>query len=175
MKRILIALLFSVGAFAVQAQTSQMKIGYVDVDQILAQMPEGKEIDSELRSLNTQLQNQLQAKIKEYQDKVQRLQENNPSGNLPEAQMNELAQMEQNIQQFQQSAQQSMERKRNELMEPVFAKIGNAIETVAKANGYTHVLNGNIGGMDIVLYARQDYEISNLVLKELGVTPSPNR
>lgn len=172
MKKVLVALLFSIGALAVQAQTTaQMKIGYADVDYILAQMPEAKQVESELQSLNTQLQSQLQAKVQEYQQKLQSYQQSAAGMGdvVRQDKEEELMQLEQNIQKFQQNAQQSMEKKRNTLMEPLYTKLGNAIEKIAKANGYTHVLNGQIGGIDIVLYADQQYDVSNIVLKELGV------
>lgn len=171
MKKVLFALLFSVGAFAVQAQSSPMKVGYADVDFILSQMPEAKQVESELQTLNTQLQTQLQAKIQEYQQKLQAYQEG--AATMADAiradKEEELVSLEQNIQKFQQSAQQSIERKRNTLMEPLYTKLAGAIESVAKANNYTHVLNGQIGGIDIVLYATQEYDVSNLVLKEMGI------
>lgn len=173
MKRILIAVLVCFGALNVQAQSSPMKIGYADVEYILSQMPEARQVESELQAHSQQLQNQLQAKVKEYQNKVQAYQQNAPTmvDAVRQDTEQELAQIEQNIQQFQQQAQRSIETKRNTLMEPLYTKLGNAIETVAKANNYTHVLNGQLGGVDIVLYAVEEYDISDIVLKELGVTP----
>ena len=172
MKKLLVVLLFSTAAFAVQAQTASMKIGYADVDYILSQMPEAKQVESELQGLNSQLQTQLQSKVQEYQQKLQTYQQT--AASMADAiradKEEELVQLEQNIQKFQQSAQQSMEKKRNTLMEPLYTKLGDAIESVAKANGYTHVLNGQIGGIDIVLYASQEFDVSNLVLKEMGIS-----
>jgi outer membrane protein len=44
---------------------------------------------------------------------------------------------------------------------------------VAKDNGYTHIFNSGQPdvGLNILLYARDEDDISNLVLKELGITP----
>lgn len=173
MKKILIAILVCFGALGVQAQSTPMKIGYADVEYILTQMPEARQVESDLQAHNQQLQNQLQAKVKEYQNKVQAYQQNAPDM-IPEVRQDteqELAELEQKIQQFQQQAQRSIEQKRNTLMEPLYTKLGNAIEIVAKANNYSHILNGQLGGVDIVLYAVEEYDVSDDVLKEMGVTP----
>lgn len=173
MKRILVAVIVCFGALSVQAQTSPMKIGYADVEYILSQMPEAKQVEADLQAHNKQLQNQLQAKITEYQQKVQTYQQNAQTmiAEVRQDKEQELAQLEQNIQQFQQQAQLSLENKRSTLMEPLYTKLGNAIESVAKNNNYTHILNGQLGGVDIVLFAQDQYDVSDEVLKALGVTP----
>lgn len=157
-----------------QAQT--IKIGYADVDYILSQMPEAKEVQSELEAHNTQLQNQLQAKYQEYQQKLQAYQQGaaNMIDAVRQEKETELAQLEQRIQKFQQDAQGSLQKKSQSLMEPIYAKVGAAIEAVAKENGYAYILNGQIGGMDVVLYADEKHDVSDLVLKNLGVTPAPS-
>ncbi len=176
MKNKLIAIAaFLLMASFVQAQTD-MKIGYADVDYILSQMPELKQIESELQAHNTQLQNQLQAKYQEYQQKLQAYQQG--AATMVDAvrteKETELAQLEQRIQKFQQDAQTSMQKKSTTLMEPLYAKVGTNIEAVAKENGYTHILNGQIGGTDIVLFADEKFDISDLVLKKMGITPAPS-
>jgi outer membrane protein len=82
--------------------------------------------------------------------------------------------LQENIQKFQQDAQASLQKKEADLMGPINRKIGNAIEEVAKEQGYTFILNPQIqGSIDIVLYGDDKYDISPLVLKKLGVTPAP--
>ena len=171
---LLLAVILFVGTVA-NAQTA-MKIGYADVDYILSEMPESKQVESELQAHNTQLQNQLQAKYQEYQQKLQAYQQG--AATMVDAVRNEketeLAQLEQRIQKFQQDAQASMQKKSSSLMDPLYAKIGTNIEAVAKENGYTHILNGQIGGIDVVLFADEKYDVSDLVLKKMGITPSSN-
>ncbi|GAA0892490.1 hypothetical protein GCM10009122_21690 [Fulvivirga kasyanovii] len=163
------------GLAAVQAQ-SALKIAYADVDYILSQMPEAKQVESELKAHNTQLQNQLQAKYQEYQQKLQAYQQGAATmvDAIRQEKETELAQLEQRIQKFQQDAQSSMQKKSTDLMQPLYTKVGNNIEAVAKENGYAYVLNGQVGGIDVVLYADEKYDISDLVLKKMGITPSSN-
>ncbi len=173
--RLLLVLALTFTGLAAQAQ-STMKIGYADVDYILSQMPEAKQVESELQTHNTQLQNQLQAKYQEYQQKLQSYQQSAASmvDAIRQEKETELAQLEQRIQKFQQDAQTSIQKKSSALMEPLYAKVGNTIETVAKENGYTYILNGNVGGVDVVLYADAKNDVSDLVLKKMGITPTSN-
>ncbi len=139
-------------------------------------MPEAKQVESELQAHNTQLQNQLQAKVQEFQQKMQTYQQG--AATMVDAvraeKETELTQLEQRIQKFQQDAQTSMQKKQLTLMEPLYAKVGTNIEAVAKENGYTHILNGQVGGIDVVLYSDEKYDVSDLVLKKMGITPPTN-
>ena len=56
-------------------------------------------------------------------------------------------------------------------MEPVFTRVGKAIEETAKENGFSFIINPQLlQGGDILLYSDEKYDISPLVLKKLGVT-----
>ena len=79
--------------------------------------------------------------------------------------------MQQSLQEFQASAEQSMMKKRNDLLEPAIEKIGNAIKAVAEENAYTHIFSAGSPGFDVLLYAREEDDVTDLVLKKLGVTP----
>ena len=174
MKRKLILGLGMLLAVSLSMQAQNMKIGYADVDYILSQLPEMKQVQSELQSQNTQLQNQLDAKLKEYQNKLQIYQEtaNTMLPAVKQDKERELAQLEQNIQKFQTDASNSVQKKQADLMQPLYEKVGNVIETVAKEKGYDFILNGQIAGVDVVIYADKENDISNAVLQKMGVTPS---
>jgi outer membrane protein len=154
---------------------AQTKVGYADVDYIFSQMPEAKQIDTELKSLQTQLKNQIESKNAEFQKKYQEYQAN-INGMIDAVRANterELGQLQQNLQKLQEDAQTSIQTKHTQLMDPVYKKVGKAIEETAKENGFNMVLSTQIGGLDVVLYADEPSDISDLVLKKLGVTPKP--
>lgn len=169
-------LFFAFAAFAAQAQTpTPQKIGYAEWEYIFGQMPEYKQIDNELKTHGAQLENQLKAKYAEYQTKLKTF--TDMPATTPEAikkdKETELAQLQESIQKFQQDAQTSLQKKQTELMAPVYAKVGKAIEEVAKENGFSFIINPQIpGGGDILLYSDEKYNVSVLVLKKLGITPA---
>jgi outer membrane protein len=172
---ILLFAVFSTGAFAQTAQPVVQKIGYADWDYIFSQMPEYKQVDGGLKAHSEQLQGQLKAKYADYESKVKVYQAS--AATMVDAvrkdKESELQQLQENIQKFQQDAQTSLQKKQSELMEPVFAKVGKAVEEVAKENGYSFIINPQIvGGGDVLLYSDPKYDISILVLKKFGITPS---
>jgi outer membrane protein len=175
--RTLFVLLFGFAALAAQAQTTPtQKIGYADWEYIFGQLPDYKQIDNEIATHRTQLENQLKAKYSEYQTKLTAY--NGMPAATPDAikkdKEAELAQLQEGIQKFQQDAQTSLQKKNGDLMQPVFVKVGKAIEAVAKENGFTFIINAQVsGGLDVLLYSDEKYNVSDLVLKKLGVTPAP--
>lgn len=175
--RWIIVLAFLAAAVTANAQDGGLKIGYTNAEYILSNMPEAKQIESDLKVHEQQLSSQLEAKSKDFQAKYQEYQRN-AQNMIPEVRADkeqELQNLQNSIQKFQQDAQMSLQRKSGELLEPAFEKIQNAIDEVAKANGYTHVFNSGQpeAGLNILLYAREEDNISDLVLKQLGITPPP--
>lgn len=169
-----LVLLFAFGLM-ISAASAQTKVGYADVDYIFSQMPEFKQIDSELQTLQGMLKKNLEAKGAEFQRKVAEYQQN-AATMLDAVRTNterELQQLQANLEKLQQDAQAEVQKKQNALMEPVYAKVGKAIEDVAKENGYSFILNQQIGGLDVILYGDQNMDVSDLVLKKMGVTPAP--
>ncbi|MBN8576365.1 MAG: OmpH family outer membrane protein [Cytophagales bacterium] len=174
--RTLFVLLFCAATLSAHAQETQ-KIGYADWNYIFSQMPEFKQIENELKTHGTQLENQLKAKTTDFENKLRAYQ--NMPATTPDAikadKERELQALQEGIQKFQQDAQASLGKKQEALMDPVIKKVGKAIEDTAKENGYAFILNPQLmgSGEDIILYSDEKYNISNLVLKKLGVTPKP--
>jgi len=173
MRTLLVALLCGL-IFTANAQTTQ-KIGYAESDYILSQLPEFKKIESELKTHGAQLENQMKAKYDDYQSKLKAYQ--GMPATTPDAikadKERELAALQENMQKFQQDAQSSFQKKQTDLMDPIYKKIGKAIEEVAKENGFAFIINPQVAnGGDILLYSDDKFNISDMVLKKLGVTPT---
>ncbi len=176
MRKLVTLFVLSLGLSAAYAQTSPAtKIGFADVDYIFSQMPEFKQVETEMKSTQTMLQNQIQTKGQEFQKK---LADYNANMNtmLEAVRQNterELRQMQENLDKLQQDAQTTIQNKQATLMDPVYKKISKAIEDVANENGFAYVLNSQIGGLDVILFADEKMNVSDLVLKKMGVTPKP--
>lgn len=161
---------------AASTASAQQKIGHADWVYIFSQLPEVKQIQTELKSHEAQLQNQLKVKSQEFEKKY------NVFVNLPPNTIEavrkdleaELAMLQQNIQKFQQDANASLQEKERILMEPVFSKVGKAIEVVAREQGYSYIFNPQVmGGGDVLLFTDEKDNISDMVLRKLGATPPP--
>jgi outer membrane protein len=85
----------------------------------------------------------------------------------------ELTGLQQSIQEFQRSAEQSLQQKQQTLLKPALDKLQKNIDAVATENGYTYVLNSD-GASPVLLHGPKDGDISDLVLKKMGITPGAN-
>ena len=183
MKRTLSNILVGVFAtvFILQAEAQVQKIGTANVEYILSNMPETKKIEADLQAYEKQLRTQLESKGAEYQRKLDEYQKGVQSGMMPAAVIadkeKELMSMQQSIQEFEKTAQQDLESKSMSMLDPVLAKVQTAIDKVAAANDYTYIISTHVdyGGSAIVLYSKnkEANDISNLVLKDMGITVSP--
>lgn len=175
MKKLVLVLVFGFVTMMSYAQTEPLKIGFADVEYIFSQMPEAKQIEVELQTLQAQLKKQYDAKVAEFQKKLQEYQQY--AATVPDAVKQnterELQQLQQNIQKLEQDSQADLQKKQVALMEPVYAKVGKAIEDVAKENGFSLILNQQISGLDVILYGNEKLDTSDMVLKKMGVTPTP--
>lgn len=113
---------------------------------------------------------EYQAKLKAYQ---------NMPATTPDAikvdKEGELTAMQQSIDKFKQDAQSSYQKKQTDLLEPIQIKIGDAIAEVAKEYGYSFILGPEIPNTGLILiYKDEEFNISDLVLKKLGVVPAPH-
>jgi len=155
-------------------QSAPLKIGYTNMDYILGFLPETKTIRSEYTSFENQIKNQLEARMEEFQQKAQAFQQGHEA--MTEAVRNkkqlELQKLHGGLEQLRLESQEKLASKYANLLEPIQNKITNAIEQVAKKNGYTHVFNANVGNMPVLLYADEGHNISDQVLQQLGVDPA---
>jgi outer membrane protein len=169
---ILLFTLFSATAFS---QTAQQKIGYADWEYIFSQMPEAKQIDNELKTHGAQLETQMKAKYAEYESKLKAYQAGAATmiDAVRKDKETELTQLQEGFQKFQQDAQASIQKKQTTLMAPIYTKVGKAIEEAAKENGYAFIFAPQMPqGGDILLYSDDKFDISLLVLKKMGITPT---
>jgi len=169
----LVSFLLLTSLCAIAQPAPAQKIGHADWEYIFSQLPEYKQIETELGSFEAQLQNQLKLKNQEFEAKYKQytsLPASTPDP-IKKDKESELAYLQQNLQKFQQDAQASMQKKQSDLINPVFVKVGKAIEEVAVENGFAYIINPQmLGGGDVLLYSNEKYNISDLVLKKLGVT-----
>jgi outer membrane protein len=174
--RTLFTLVLMAAAVVAGAQSTQ-KIGWADWTYIMENMPESKAMQTELQTHQGQLTNQLKAKEQEIRTKDEAFAKlpPNTSDLIKADKQRELQTMYENYQQFQQEAQNSFQKKQADLMQPILDKIQKNIEAVAKENAYSFVINPDLGGemTTILLYADPQFNISDLVLKKMGITPPP--
>jgi outer membrane protein len=168
------ALITAASLLAPRAAQAQQKIGFTSVEYVLSQMPESKQIESDLKAYNTQMESQMKTKIQDYQTKADAFQKLPPTTSdvIKNDKAKELQSLQQSIQEFQQTAQQSIQQRQSTALRPVLDKIQKNIDAVADENGYAYILNSDSGGSPVLLHGPKDGDVSDLVLKKMGITPT---
>jgi outer membrane protein len=152
----------------INSHAQKLKYGYIDATKILMEMPEidsaNKKIDVEIRQIN----DYINQKNEEYKTKMADFQksENELNELVKQKKQNELNSLAIDIRTFQQSAQNDMAKKKQDLFKPAIEKLKAAIAAVAKANGMRFIIDNTAG---VLLYYEDADNVENLVRKQLGI------
>lgn len=159
----------------VQAQ-EELRIGYVDPQTIMRSMPEMAAIERRLQNFIdrkrqefTEKEAHFRRQVEEYQQKMAVI-----SDEAKQKEEERLAELNLELQEFQQNFQQEIQERQFELLEPLLQKIQGAIESVANERNFTFVLNTMTNNGDfIILYASEDaqrnYDITDEVMQRLDL------
>lgn len=152
---------------AVSFANGQSKVAHVNVQQLLSEMPQWKAALAELQKLEDTYKADLQSSYTELQNKAQQYQNEAKSKTQSEneARGKEIDGLRQNVMKAEQVAQQELQKKQMELYEPLLKKANDAIQKVARAQGFQYVFDASPGS-GIILADGKDL-ISD-VKKELG-------
>ncbi len=147
---------------------SQAKLGHIDTNQLLGQMPGREAAQLELEQYAKDLESTFTALQGEFQTKYQDFLENQESLSqlIRQTREQELVSLQERIQQFQESAQQDIMDKENQLLKPIIDQARQAINDVAKENGYTYIFDTSTG---VVLYSEAGDNIMELVKAKIGI------
>ena len=156
-------------SFAVQSQAqSTLKFGHINSTQLIILMPETKLADSTLQKFGASLENQLKTMTAEYQGKIAdfKSKEASMADPIRDAKLKEISDLEERIQSFQESAQSSMQKKKEELYTPILKKAEEAINSVAKENKFSYIFDASAGTL---LYAQDSDDVLPMVKTKLGL------
>lgn len=159
-------------ASAVPAQ-AQQKIGYVDTEYVLNQMPEYATVQQKLDKLEQQWRQEIQQKQKEVQKLEQEFEARELLYTDEERarKQDAIEQARAEVQQLRQKyfgPQGELYSRQKRLMRPLQERILKAAESVATADGYDYVVDKK--GETLFLYAQEEHDLSDRVLRELGIT-----
>src|SRR5437016_5112023 len=126
-KLILFASILSVGSLTSFAQGQ--KIGHINSAEILQLMPDSKNADGDLQKFAQSLEGQLKTMGGEYQAKVQEYEGKKElmTDPIKQTKEKEIVDLQNRIQEFQQTAQESIQKKKEELYKPILEKAEDAI------------------------------------------------
>lgn len=149
---------------------AQLKIGYVDSNTILKELSDAQDAQKTIDALVQEWKDELQKMQKELDAKNADFEKRKliMSDNKRLEIENEITKMKNDISNYRQSKfgfQGELYTQQEEIMKPVQNKIFNAIETVAEDEELDYVFDRS--GDIVFLYAKEDYDITYLVLEIL--------
>ena len=164
-KKVLFPILLLLISLEVVAQS---KVGTIDTEFIIGKMPELIKVQEDMKAYNSKLEEDLNAKAIDYQAKVKDYQDGFEAMTDPmkKLKQDEIITLENDIAKFRQNASKLVPLQQNSLLQPLYQKIGTALEEVAKAEGYTQVLTVSNSGL---AYLDPNYDLTNTVLTKLGI------
>ena len=162
-------------AFGILSASAQTKIGYIDTDMLIGEMPEAAKVDAELKAYQEALGMQGQDLGKEADAKAAQFLKDSATltASMKEIKRNEIIELYQKVQNWNQIAQEKYNQKAQEKIGPVRNKAFEAIKAVAKERNYTYVLDA---ATNVLLVSPPGDDLLPLVKAKLGikdVTPVP--
>lgn len=159
---------------AVVAPTSlaQQRIGYVDSEFILSNTPEYATVQQQLDRMAQEWQEELEARRDEVDEMFREYQARELLYTSEERQRkrDEIMRAEDEVERLRMQyfgPEGDLFEQQERLMRPIQEKVLAAIEEVAEREGYDYVFDK--GGDYLFMYAREQYDLSEDVLEELGI------
>ncbi|MEO8517158.1 MAG: OmpH family outer membrane protein [Flavobacterium sp.] len=139
-KTLLIAAVMILGANQMNAQS---KTAHIDVNDLLAKMPEMTTAKAQLDKLNKTFEAEYKTMVDEYQTKMKKYEGEATTATeaVNETRAKEMQDMGQRIQQYRDTAQKQMQDKEAEIVKPIMDKAKAAIVKVGRAKGYQYVVD----------------------------------
>jgi outer membrane protein len=165
MKRTYFFILLIFSGFLLQAQP---KIGHISINELVAAMPEYKKASTDLDEYEKaliQMGQERQAQHARY-DSIYKADSANWNAAQKDVKKTELNALYLKLINFNQEAQQMMQKREQELMNPITQKALQTAQAVAKENGYSYILNKE----QLIAFPPSD-DILPLALKKLNITP----
>jgi outer membrane protein len=156
-------LLVSAGAFA-----QEIKIAYLNSGDIITAMPEYTQLQDSLQKFQNVVAEELKIMEEEHSKKYTALM--NESETLPDAiktrRLQEIQDIEQRAQNFQQDSQQRLRQLQESLFAPIQQKVKTAIDAIGEENRFTYILEA---GSLLYINQQTGVDATILVKKKLGL------
>ncbi|KAA0992996.1 OmpH family outer membrane protein [Dyadobacter aurulentus] len=159
-------------------QTNDQKIGYVDQQHILENMPEFKKLNQEIVVKGEQYDKILKSKYDEFKvksDALEKLASSSADQAILRDKALELENLKKSYEDFEASSMNELRSYYSKKFEPIKQKVNEAIVFAGRQNGYAFLLrmdlNPNGGDIwPVVLYAKDSTNnLTSDIMKNLGI------
>lgn len=151
-------------------QLNAQKYGYVNSSQLLVNLPEVKTADSQLEAFQKQLVAKGEQMVKSFEVEYKAYLAEVDSGVLSQIDMQQkegkLAQDQQAIQAYEVEVQNNIAAKKQELYQPILARVQSVVDAYGKEQGYSMIFDASIGG---ILFADTADDLMPVLKTKLGI------
>ncbi len=153
--------------FPIFAGAQSHKIGIVDSQKVLSEMPEMKSMQAELDNLAKKYEDTLVQLQKEFQTKYQDFvkEQETMVESIKSRKQQELEDLSKRIQDLNNVAQQDMQKKQVELFAPIQTKLREAINKVGNDGGFTYIMDAS----QMLYVGTGSEDVTSLVKSKLGL------
>lgn len=143
MKRII--LIAATAAMFSLAATAQTKFAHVNFGELVQLMPEADSAMVQLEAANKEAQDTYASMVSEFQSKYDQFEQKQATWTpaVRESKQNELMEIQNRVQEFQQAIQQDMNQLQNTLMTPIYQKAQDVVRNLAKEKGVIYVYDSS--------------------------------
>ena len=165
LKKIVLAAILA-RPLSVMAQT---KFGHMNSQEVITAMPEYTKAQTDLDAMAKQYQEEMQRTQEEFNKKYQEFlaQADSLPRNIAERRQKELQDMDQRQQQFQQEVYQSMQKAQQDALTPIYQKLETAIQAVGKAEGVIYIFD--IARTPVAYIGAESVDLTAKVKAQLGI------
>jgi Outer membrane protein len=148
---------------------AQNKFGHVNSQDVYNAMPEKATVEKTLQDLATNYENEINKMRDEYNKRVKEFVDKKDSmpQSILQARQSEIVEMEQRISTLNQTAQTDLQKKQQELVQPIVDKIKKAINDVGLENGFLYIFDLQVPA--ILYHSDQSVDVLPLVKKKLNI------
>lgn len=170
MKYLSLAILFISTSIFAQEITS--KVGTIDIQFILGKMPEIEVVKTQVDNYSKTLEADLKKKVTALEEELRKYQEeeNSLTINQRKSRQDSILTMEDDVNKFRQNANQLIGLKQEELMQPLYKKVGEILEKIAQEQNYTQVIQRN----NDVVFIDNRFDLTLAILREMGIEVKPD-
>lgn len=147
MKNLKSLLLIAVFTLGLAGVANAQKIGHIDFEKLVAEMPQTKALKLDIEKLGKTYQDEIEGLGKKLEAKRQKYVAESKTQTKEENDRRavELRQEGEKYEQARQFAYQDMQKKQNDELGPIIQKAQKAIEEVAATKGVLYVLDASVG------------------------------
>jgi outer membrane protein len=151
-----------------EEKSDNVKTAYIDTAELIEKYEKFKDEDDKFKVKSQELGRPLEAKVKAFQNEAQSFQQNAQAKGQQWAQQKgaELQQREQQLGMEQNALLQQLQQEGAVLKDTLISEVKQFIKTYGKKKGYDYVYG--TGDAATILYAKDQYDITKDVLKELN-------